>query len=175
MLKKAAFTLIEILIVIFIIASVYYIAATNLNFNADEKKENLSLVNIKKILQGYDFEDSLVLKCIEDGKRCFIVADGVITKALETQLFKERPEVYTYDTKLDMLEYQDLELEKLESFEVVFEYSIDRYNKTKDMIVKSGEKVYIFNSIHDKPIIKEYLSDVSDYFDDKISEVKDAF
>jgi prepilin-type N-terminal cleavage/methylation domain-containing protein len=175
MTKKSAFTLLEIMIVILIISSVYYIAATNLSVNKAEKKENLSLINIKKLLQGYSFEQQVQLKCVDEDNRCFVLVDGSVVKELDTKLFEETPFIYTYDTKLDTVEFSDLELEKLETFRVVFEYSIDKYNKTKDMIVEVNDKVYIFNSIKDKPVVVDYLSDVNNYFDDKISEVKDAF
>ena len=174
-ITKPSFTLIEIILVIFIILSVYYLAVTNFTLLDKNKKENISLINIKSLLLKYQYKDSVELKCIEDGKRCLVFVDGIFYEELKEQLFNERPEVYTYDKKLDMVEYKDLELEKLERFEVVFEYLIDKYNKTRDMIVKSNNKVYIFNSINKKPIVVEYLSDVNDYFDDKISEVKDAF
>ena len=174
-ITKPSFTLIEIILVIFIILSVYYLAVTNFTLLDKNKKENISLINIKSLLLKYQYKDSVELKCIEDGKRCLVFVDGIFYEELKEQLFNEQPEVYTYDKNLDMVEYKELELEKLERFEVVFEYLIDKYNKTRDMIVKSNNKVYIFNSINKKPIVVDYLSDVNDYFDDKISEVKDAF
>ena len=53
--------------------------------------------------------------------------------------------MYSYNKQLDMLEFADLEMEKLESFEVCFEYSIDKYLKSSDIIVQTNDKVYIFN------------------------------
>lgn len=173
--QKKSFTLLEIIIVIFIISSVYYLVATNFITINNKQSETPLLLNVKELLKGYQFDEKIELKCVEDNYRCFILADGIVVKELDRKLFKVKPDVYRYDTKLDIIDYGYLELDKLESFPIIFEYSIDKYNKTKDMIVQVEEQIYIFNSIHEKPILKEYLSDVNDYFEDKISEVKDAF
>ena len=106
---------------------------------------------------------------------CYIFVDGVQEEKSIENLFSHKPTVYIYDKALDTVEFADLEFEKLESYEVCFEYSIDKYQKSKDMIVEVEDKVYIFNSIDRKPTVIEYLSDVSIYFEDKQEEVKDAF
>ena len=158
-----------------IIGVVYYFSLSNLNMDSLVKKNNTSLVNIKQKLLNYDFENEVTLKCIKDGELCYIFADGVQQEKTIENLFKQKPIVYTYDKSLDTVEFADLEFEKMESYEVCFEYTIDKYQKSKDMIVEVDEKVYIFNSIHKKPKVIDYLSDVSIYFEDKEDEVKDAF
>ncbi|MCK5293960.1 MAG: prepilin-type N-terminal cleavage/methylation domain-containing protein [Arcobacteraceae bacterium] len=172
---KQAFTLIEIIIVVIIIGIVYYFSLSNLNVNSLVKRDNVVLINIKQKLLKYDFNDNVTLKCIKDGKLCYIFVDGVQEEKSIENLFKQKPTVYTYDKNLDLIEFEDLEFERLESYEVCFEYSINKYQKSKDMVVEVDDKVYIFNSIDKKPTIIEYLSDVSIYFEDKENEVKDAF
>jgi prepilin-type N-terminal cleavage/methylation domain-containing protein len=172
---KRAFTLVEIVIVVIIISIVYYFSISNFNVKLSKPQDNLSLINLKNHLLKYEFQDNITIKCVDNGKLCYILIDGAITKHQIKDLFKIRPEVYSYNKQLDMLEFADLEMEKLESFEVCFEYSIDKYLKSSDIIVQTNDKVYIFNSIHNKPIVLDYLSDVDVYFDDKQQELKDAF
>lgn len=173
--SKKAFTLVEIIIVVFIISLVYYFSISNLNIKSLQNRDNVSIINLKSYLLNQSFNDEITIKCIKDGALCYIIVDGEITDNKIKDLFVTRPNIYTYDKNLDSVEFQDLELEKLESFDVCFEYTIDKDLKSKDMVVEIEDKVYIFNSIHKKPIILDYLSDVSIYFEDKQQELKDAF
>jgi len=152
---------------------VYYLTLGDFNISSKIKTNEITLYNIATYVKKYNFENTLVVKCIEDGKRCLVYADDVIVEELKN-LFEEKPTVYTYDKKLDTISYDDIELKQLDRYEVCFEFSINKYKKYKDMIVEVNNKVYIFNSFYDKPIQVEYISDVSDYFDDMEQKLKDA-
>ena len=156
-----------------LISVVYYFAITT--FKVNKNINNVSLYNIKETLLKYSFNESISLKCIEDGKICRIVVDGDVIEDTIENLFEEKPTVYSYDKNLDVIEYEDLEIKQFENYEVCFTYTINKYQKSNDMIVEVKDKVYIFNSIHNKPTNIEYLSDIGIYFDDKLQEVKDAF
>ena len=171
---KKAFTLVEIILVVFIISIVYIVMISNIN-NSSSINNKLVLKNIKQKLLTYDFKDNIELKCINEGNLCFIFVDGNIIDEKIENLFKTKPTVYTYDTKLNIIEFDELEFEKLETYDVCFAYKINKYLKIDDMIVQLDDKIYIFNSIDKKAVLIEYLSDVNNYFDDKKQEVKDAF
>jgi len=170
--SNKAFTLVELLIVIVIVSITYYFAISTIKFST---KKTVDIDNIKSMLLKYNFNDTISLKCIEDGKKCYIVVDGKISSDTIDNLFKTKPIVYYYDTNFKQKEFDDLELNDLDSYEVCFEYNINRYRKSEDMIVEANDKVYIFNSIYDKPIVVNYLDDVSEYFSSIKDEVKDAF
>ncbi|HIP12333.1 MAG TPA: hypothetical protein EYG97_03750 [Arcobacter sp.] len=161
------------MIVIILISIVYYFTINT--FNIKTQVKNVNLYNLKEKLLNYGFNNSISLQCINDGKLCHILVDGEVIEDTIVNLFDEKPTVYTYDKKLDIIDYPSLELNKFDIFDVCFVYSINKYQKSNDMIVEVGEKVYIFNSIYNKPTNIEYISDISIYFDDKIQEVKDAF
>ena len=161
------------MIVLILISIVYYFAITTLKVN--KSINNVNLYNLKETLLKYSFKESISLKCIKDGKICHIVVDGDIIEDTIENLFDEKPTVYSYDKNLDILEYDDLEIKEFETYEVCFEYNINKYQKTKDIIVEVNNKIYIFNSIHNKPENIEYLNDVGIYFDEKLQKVKDAF
>ena len=171
--KKKAFTLIEIIIVITIISLVYFFTLGNFKFDV-KTTTSVNLEYLPKYLNKFKFSNTLELKCIEEGKRCLLYLDGSIKEELK-DLFKEKPSVYTYDKNLDIIYFDDIELKELDRYEVCFIYSINKYKKSKDLIVEVGQKVYIFNSFNPKAIILEYLSDVRTYFDNKEQEVSDAF
>jgi len=173
--SRFAFTLIELIIVIIILGIVSYLTLSKMDNFKQHSKKNISLININNILSKYHFKDNISLKCIDDGSLCYIYVDNKLIKTTIKDLFKTKPTVYKYDKDLDTIEYPDLKLKDLDRYEVCFEYTIDKYQKSKDFIVQTDDKIYIFNSIKKQPIVIPYLSDVSDYFDDKKEELKDAF
>lgn len=73
------------------------------------------------------------------------------------------------------MEYEDIELNKLDRYEVCFEYKINKYKKITDSIVQVDDRVYIYNSFNPQAITLDYLSDVLIYFEDKEEELRDAF
>jgi len=156
-----------------LISIVYYFAMST--FKINKNVNNVTLFNIKDTLLKYNFNESISLKCVEDGKLCYIVVDNDVMEDTVEDLFKEKPTVYTFSKNPETIEYEDLEVKEFETYPVCFEYTINKYQKSKDLIVEVGQKVYIFNSIYNKPTTIEYLSDIGIYFDDKLQEVKDAF
>ena len=171
---KGAFTLIELLIVIVIMGMVYAIIAPNLNLKAYVEEEGLNFNTLYPFLKKYSYENKIVLKCTnEDG--CFVLSDGELTDRIENKLFKSEPVVYQYNKNLDVKEFSRLEIEDLESFDIVFEYELNKDGISKDMIVEVDEKVYIFNSFKNQVIHLNYASDVVDYFDVSKEKVRDAF
>ena len=73
------------------------------------------------------------------------------------------------------MEFSYLKLDTFEEFDIIFEYSIDSNMKGDNLIVETENKVYIFNSIHEKPFVFDDLYEFKQYQEDKISEVKYAF
>lgn len=151
----------------------YFFTLSNFKFDVNTKKV-LTLQNIPKYLKKYDFEESLSLKCIDDGEKCFLYTDENKIEVINN-LFKEKPVVYTYDNDLDIIYYDDIEEQDMQRYEVCFEYNINKYKKPKDIIVEVGQKVYIFDSFTNEVKTLEYISDVREYFDKQKQEVKDAF
>jgi hypothetical protein len=161
------------MIVVIISSLAYYLTFANFNISSNINSNKTRLEILPLYLKKFKFDNELIVKCIKDGRKCLIYSDGSLVEELEG-LFQKKPTVYTYNKKLDVITYDDIELKKLDRYEVCFEFHIDKYNKYKDMIVETTNKVYIFNSFYPKPIVLEYLSDVNDYFDDMEQKVRDV-
>lgn len=172
---KFAFTLIELILVVVIISIVYGVFVANLTKQSENNNTTKNLINIKSLLLKYDFDKTIEVQCSETDFRCFVLVDGTLKEELKEKLFSSHPRVYSYDKNKNKISFNDLKLEELESYPIDFVYKIDKYGKTKDMIVEVDGKVYVFNSLFDKPIILDSLNDVNEYFDSKISKVKDVF
>jgi len=133
------------------------------------------LLNLKTTLLDIEYTDTIDIKCVEDSYDCFVFIDKKIQKEKIKGLFENKPTVYRYNSNLDKVDFTDLELEKLDRYEVVFEYSCKKNGKCSELIVQTEEKTFIFNDIFKQPSTVKYLSDVEEYFNDKITEVQDAF
>jgi len=166
----------EILLVVFIISLVYSLTLSNFKFSNTLKSTKVSLENLPLYLSKYNdkFLDNLQLICLNDGKKCILKLDGQTVEEV-SDLFNEKPTVFQYNKDLQIINYDDIEIRHLDRYEVCFKYEINKYKKSKDMIVESNNKIYIFNSMYKKAIVLESTVDVYDYFDELNNEVRDAF
>jgi len=172
---KKGFTLIEIIIVIILISVIYYLTFANFN-TTQAKVDKINLFNLKQTLKKMNFNDKVSLKCIDNEKvECFFVVDGTIQNERFTGLFDKCPTVYEYSRHQKVIYFDDVELERLETLPICFEYELKKSGQGSQMFVETENNVYIYDNILDKPTKIDYINDVSVYFDDKISEVKDAF
>jgi prepilin-type N-terminal cleavage/methylation domain-containing protein len=171
---KPSFTLIELILVVVIMGVVYILSTSMVNLKSFTKKSTLTFFNLHDFLKEYSYENEIALKCtLENG--CFIFSDNSLVENIENLLFNKSIDVYSYDKTLDKKEFRAIELEDMEYYDIVFEYRIDKHNKSKDMIIEADEKVYILNSFNNEVTRLEYLSDVNDYFDKRAEGVRDAF
>jgi len=165
------------MIVIVLVFAIYALFFTNFDLSFNSKKSTVTLKNLKSyLLKTYSFNEKLKLICVDDGKDCYVLLDDEVSKNNKVEnLFDERPEVYKYSASLDLISYERVTLEDQEDFEVSFEFTINKDRKSSEMIVFSEEKVYVYSALNDTPLILNYLNEVPDMFEEKISEVKDAF
>ena len=158
-----------------IISLVYFFTLDNFKFSNNIKSSKVPLESLPLYLTKYNdkFSNNLKLICIKDGEKCLLYLDNNKEEEIKG-LFNNKPIVYKYNKKLDEVYYEDIELKHLDRYEVCFKYEINKYRKSKDMIVEVNDKIYVFNSIYKKAIILEDTSEIYDYFDNLNNEVKDA-
>jgi len=163
--------------IVIIITIVLY----SFGINSFKKKENIlddriTLLNLKERLLKYDFENIITVQCNNEDLSCMVFVDGILEEESKiTNLFDDIPTIYKYNKELEKIEYPDLNLEDMQTYQIVFKYSCKKDRKCDEFIVEDTNKVYIFNDINIRPITYNYISDVDEYFDSKIEEVKDAF
>ena len=173
--KSKGFTLLEIIISIILVSILYLFAINNFSVNTGKGKDSINLNTLKSELLSYNYEKSIAIKCIEKDYSCFLFIDNKLQDNKIKGLFKEEPIVYKYNSKLEEKTFNTLELEKLENYNIVFEYSCNKEKKCTEEIVFVNDRGFIFNDINIKPIIVDNISEIENYFQDKIQEVKDAF
>lgn len=175
---KKSFTLIELVVVIILISTVYLLMFSNTPFLSSEvKKEKFSLANTKEFLiKNFEFKDEISLVCVEKNFDCFIKIDGSINEKVKIEnVFTTIPEVYEYNNSQIKVDFESARIDNLD-YDVVFEFKMNRDYKFKEYIVDTLEnRVYVFNSIYQEAKIYESLNEVFEIFEKNILEVKDAF
>lgn len=174
---KKAFTLIELIIVIILISSTYFLVFTNSSFTIKKDEIKISLSNLKEyLLDNFQFEDELSFICINDSFDCFVKIDGQIDKDFKIEkFFNDKPLIYEYNQTQNKIDFKETRIDDI-SYNVIFELKIDSDSKSNDFILDTNEeKVFLFNSIYKKPKIYTSLNEVLDEFNTKQLEVKDAF
>jgi len=173
---KKSFTLIELIIVIFLISTVSFLLLPNFSIKK-EKEYKVNLENIKEfMLKKFSYENSLSLVCIEDEtKDCYIFIDDNINKDITIKnLFTQIPEVYNYNKDLSSFDFTKIRFDNIE-YEPFFELKINSDKKHKDIILDTlDEKVYLFSSILKNAIIFKNTNEILDKFSENEIEVKDA-
>jgi hypothetical protein len=145
--------------------------SNNRNNNANK---NITLMNLKKTLLDFEYENSIMIKCVNDSYDCYVFVDNELQEEKIKGLFKEKPTVYSYSLDLEKIDFLDLELNQLERQEIVFEYGCKKNSKCNEWIVEVDDKLFIFNDIFKKPKLKKEISEIDEYFNSKIAEVRDA-
>ena len=173
---KKAFTLIELVLVIILTSTIYFLAFSS--FSSQEKKEfKVSIENIKAfLLDNFSYENELSLKCIEDNtKNCYVFIDKSIDKNIKIEnLFEEIPSVYNYDKELSNFLFNKVRIENSE-YEVFFDLTINKDRKHKNIVIEMEDsKVYLIHSISKEIKKYENTNDIINEFRANEIEVKDA-
>ena len=175
--SKKAFTIIEMIIVVIIMFTVYYLVFTNNSFGIKEEKKEINLLNLREfLLSNFIFKKELSFICIEDSFSCFIKIDGELNKDFKIDnFFKVKPKIYEYSEYLIEKNFYNLRIDNF-TYDVIFEFRIDDDYKTNDFILDTLiSNVYVFNSIFSKPIEYKTIEDILGDFEKKQNEVMDAF
>ena len=176
-MKKTAFTLIELLIVILIIGIIYTLAVTNFQ-NISKSEQKLTLATLKSYLQSFPHTKSVRFLCLDDCSSCNILVDNEVIKELDgvfDNFIDDTIKVYRYSVLDGYVEKNQGVYFNSENMQedICFSYSIDKNGIGEQVLVEFNEKFYdfspyftpsiIYNSIEDAREAKEKLNtEVSD-------------
>lgn len=173
---KKSFTLIELIIVIVLISTTYFLVFSNNNFNVKQDEKRLDLLNLQEfLLNNFKFENELTFSCIEEKFTCYVKVDGKLDKNFKViNFFKKIPDIYEYNNKEIKIEFDELRVDN-RGFNVIFELKINRDYKINEFIIDTKDDVIVFNSIFTKPLIYKSLNESFEVFKENKIKVKDAF
>lgn len=173
---KKGFTLIELIIVIVLISTTYFLVFSNDSFKVKKSEIRLDFYNLKEyLLRNFEFKNELKLSCIEEDLMCYIIVDGKANENLKIQKFlKKVPDVYKYNADRIKVDFGELKVNYM-NYKVIFELKIDRDYKTNEFIVDTQDNIFVFNSILAKPMLYKSLDESMEVFNINKIKVKDAF
>ena len=174
---KKAFTLIELIIVIILISTTYFLVFSNSTFKMKKDEKKMTLSNLKEyLLNNFEFEKELSFLCIEDDFSCYIKKDGILDKNFKvTNFFKIKPYIYEYNADERKVEFEELRVDNV-NHNVIFELKINSDYKTNEFITDTlDSEIFVFNSIFTKPKIYKSLNESFEVFNINKTKVKDAF
>lgn len=174
-MKRGAFSLIELLIVVMIMGVVYTLAVNSFQ-NIGQKPTKVSLKNLKEYLQSLEHEKSVEFLCLDDCKSCNVFVDDKLVKELKgsfDNFIDDSIRVYRYDS------YQGLQRTTQKVYfnsedveeDVCFSYTIDSQDIGEQVFIEYQKKVYDYSSYFGKTKVFNSLSDVIDSIDEKTLEV----
>lgn len=166
------------MLVILLISLTYYFVYSKASFEIKDVKNQFSFIKIKSfLLNNFPYENSLSLVCIESNFDCYIVIDGKIdSKRKIENVFASVPEIYEYNKDQIRLEFEAIRVDDID-YDVIFKYELNSDNKLLEEFIMDtlDDKVYVFNSLNQKPSLYKSLNEAFDIFEQNILEVKDAF
>ena len=174
-MKKKAFSLIELLIVVLIIGVVYTLAITNFQKVGDESLK-VTLSTLNKYLQTFPYKNSVEFLCLDDCSSCDVLVDGKKEESLEgvfDNFIDDEIEIYRYEFASGVQEIEQKLYFNEEDVEerVCFSYDINKQGIGKQVIVKFREKVYDYTSTDIVTPIYKTLDEVIESKEDLVQEV----
>lgn len=156
-MNKAAFSLIELIIVVVIMGVVYTLAVTSFQTLKSEETKT-SLENLKEYLQSIPHGKSVELLCLDECMSCSIFVDGEKYSSTSPfdNILDDSIKIYRYDFFLGVQEESKKVYFNSEDVEedVCFSYGVDKKGVGDQVLVEFKDKVYDFST---------YLSSVPVY------------
>jgi len=142
--RKQAFTLIELLIVVIIIGIVYTLAINSLNdIKRFQEGKKITLSNLKEQLFSYEFDKEIRIVCFDDCLTCKVIIDREKEISIDPFLDKDIV-IYRYDNELAQMVREEIEpyfsSEKEERS--CFSFRIYKNGSSEQIYVQKGKRVY---------------------------------
>ena len=162
--SKGSFTLFELLVVILIISIIYALFVER--FAAQKGVGQQSGLLLDELLEGFDFNESLSLRCIENCKKCYIFVDGKRVKEVDSP-FETEPKVYDFDIHglLSQLHFTPVFDENGNPQEVCFAYYRYPNGSASSYIVEYGEEFYLYFAYMRPPQKTKTLNEALELYD----------
>jgi prepilin-type N-terminal cleavage/methylation domain-containing protein len=144
-LSRAAFSLIELMIVVMIMGVVYTLSINGLQ-RSGKGAANLTLLNLKEYMLSLEHKESVKILCLDECEKCDILVDGTKQETLENFLDKS-VKTYRYEFLQGVHEASyalEFNTENIEE-DVCFSYSIDKQGVGEQVLVEYKNAVYDFS------------------------------
>ncbi len=147
-MRRSAFSLIELLIVVLIVGVVYTLAISNFD-NVKENKIKPTLLTLKSSLNGLDKKQKAELICLDECESCLVYIDSELDQNLSEvyeEFFDQEPTTYRYDQSFGLVRLKNRIIFNKEGVdeEVCFSLSVDRNGVSEQVVVEYKDRFYDF-------------------------------
>lgn len=166
---KKGFTLFELIIVVFIIGTAYYLVVPYFHKNEIKKFE---FHHLKEYLLSFSSEENIKLVCIEDCKKCYVIIGN---KKTLSPVIASPLTAYHYEKgHLEEVEFPSSKYFDLRE-KVCFSYSVNAQKKIgEELFVKYDNKIYYFSPYFKETFIFDNLSKAKDFYEKLLNKLKDT-
>ncbi len=151
-MRRKAFTLIELLLVVVIVGVIYGLVINSMQ-KINDKEASLSFETLPAFLEMLYQQNSVAFVCIDNCKSCAVYVDGVKVKEVDSFMKEERTLNFWYfDANLGMQELRFTPIfdEDDKEFDVCFRYEIFKDGSSSEMMVETQTESYDFRGLsHD--------------------------
>jgi prepilin-type N-terminal cleavage/methylation domain-containing protein len=161
--RRSAFSLIELMIVIAIIGVVYTLAISKIKAPSEQKEQKPTFTTLKEYLHSFSHDGkSVKLLCTDQCQKCAIYSDGE-----KLQDFKS-----FFDASVELYRYDFFQADLPKAHDGCFELSVDGDGVSDQVIIVYKEKVYDYTRYFKPVKVYDSLQELKDAKEKLISEVQ---
>ena len=172
-MKKKAFTLIELLLVVVIIGVIYGLVINSMQ-RINDKEANLGFENLPSFLESFYQQNHVSFTCIDNCKKCAVYVDGEKVKDVEPFMKEERVlRFWHFDANYGTqeLRFTPIFNEDEREFDVCFNYEIFNDGSHSEMIVETQKQSYDYRGPFHKVDHFSSLQELEESHQDELQEV----
>ncbi len=143
-MRKKAFTLIELLLVVVIIGVIYGLVINSMQ-RVNDQESSLDFASLPAFLQSMHRQNSVALVCTDNCKACALYIDNAKVKEVEPFMKDERKLAFwSFDANAGMQELRFTPIfdEDDREHDVCFRYEIFKDGSSSEMIVETEKQSY---------------------------------
>ncbi|SFV70797.1 hypothetical protein MNB_SM-5-1489 [hydrothermal vent metagenome] len=142
-MRRTAFTLIELMIVIVIMGVVYTLAINNFSRLNSDSTQKLRLENLKEYLGSLKYSKSARVLCLDNCANCGIYLDGNKTKSIDG-FVDDSVKTYRYDNSYGFIEQKQKTFFNADGVEenICFSYTLDNNKIGDQVLIEYKNKFY---------------------------------
>ena len=164
---RFAFTLIELIIVISLIAVLYGVFVQKLQNRTQQNNKRVTLNTLKQFLDDTPSSTKAELICLEPCKSCHIYLDGKLASDDTLTLFSSEPIVYKLDQfgTLERFEFAPIMINDTQEANVCFRYSLHKGGASSEYAVLYQKRYYLFDPYNETPVVVDSIAEATKFFD----------
>jgi len=172
-MRKKAFTLIELLLVVVIIGVVYGLVVNSVK-RINDKEASLGFETLPSFLQTFHQRNDVAFVCIDNCRQCAVYVDGEPLKEVDAFMKEERVlRFWRFDANQGMQELRFTPIfdEDDRAFDVCFRYEIFNDGSSSEMVVETQQASYDYRGLTHKVDRYSSLQALESSRQDELQEV----